>query len=298
MNQIYRSIGITRQGFHQRMDRWLRRQEQDQGVLAIIREVRQDHQRMSVVKIYHRMKPQGLGLRRFTQIAREYGLMIDRKRNRRRTTDSSGVERFANLVSEKELTGLNQVWVSDITYIEVAEQFYYLTLVMDAYSRRILGYEVSKRLLTIQTTIPALKKALRLRGINNYHKALIFHSDGGGQYFSRAFCKLTEKRGILNSMGKTAYENAKAERVIGTLKHEYLNHVHIRNYRVLKKEVTKTVDLYNTERPHQMLDYKTPTEFELSTYPHKFTKEKRSKKENINNNSNVLTRKTVNAFCT
>ena len=297
MNEIYRSIGITKQAFHQRMNRWLRRQELEQGVVQIIEQVREDHPRMSVKKIYAMMQVVGLGLNRFTAIAREHGLMIEVKRNQRRTTNSLGVTRFADLVTGREVTGVNQIWVSDITYVEVGNKFCYATLIMDAYSRRILGYSVSKSLRTVVTTIPALKHAFNLRGIDHYQQQLIMHSDGGGQYYSKAFTGLTQMKGVRNSMGRVVYDNAKAERVIGTLKIEYLNYDTFCTIKGLRSSMERAVTKYNEQRPHNSLNGKTPLSFELSTNSQIFTKEKRSKKENhINDDNNMFIRKTVNAF--
>ena len=97
------------------------------------------------------------------------------KRSYHRTTDWLGVTRFENLITSMELTGVNQVWVSDITYYRIGERFYYITFILDLYSRFIVGYAASNSLLTSQTTIPSLKMALKLRKPD---PGLIFHSDG------------------------------------------------------------------------------------------------------------------------
>lgn len=296
MNEIYRSIGTSKQAFHQLMSRWSKRKEYEQNLLHIVSHIRMDHPGMSVKKMFRRMRPSEVGMRRFCSIARENGLMLEKKRNYRRTTNSNGVVKFANLIKDRELTGINQIWVSDITYIELSDKFYYLTIIMDAYSRRILGHQLSRRLYTSQTTIPAIKKAIRMRKLKKSNANLIFHSDGGGQYYSRDFQQLTASYGIIHSMADNVYENAKAERVIGTIKNEYLKYSTITHYRQLGHEINKGVRKYNTSRPHQALSYLSPEEFEISTNPHKPTKEKRNKKENINDYYNMLNSKTVNVF--
>src|SRR5690606_19883784 len=113
------------------------------------------------------------------------------------------------LVTGRELTGVNQVWVSDITYYEMNCKFYYLTFIMDQYSRRIIGYSASHTLRTEDTTVAALKMALgRLKGDQGVRP--IIHSDGGGQYYSKEFLSLTN--GCLrNSMCKNVYGNPHAE---------------------------------------------------------------------------------------
>src|SRR6185369_4092064 len=112
------------------------------------------------------------------------GFKLKLKRNPQRTTNSLGVTRFKNHLQAKELTGINQAWVSDITYYRIANKFYYLTFIMDQYSRLIVGYSASKTLCTCDTTVPALKMAKRSRK-GAALDGLILHSDGGGQYYSK-----------------------------------------------------------------------------------------------------------------
>ena len=117
------------------------------------------------------------------------------KRAFHKTTNSLGVTRFENLIIDFKLTGVNQVWASDITYYRIGERFYYLTFILDLYSRFIVGYTVSVGMLTEQTTIPALNMALKLREPT---QGLIFHSDGGGQYYCKKFLAITKSRLIEN----------------------------------------------------------------------------------------------------
>jgi putative transposase len=180
---------------------------------------------------------------------------------RRRTTDSSGVIRFDNLIKDLEITMINQVWQSDISYFEVNGKFYYLTFIIDSYSRKIVGHQVSDRLFTEQTTLKALQKALKNRGYN-IPKGLVFHSDGGGQYYDKAFLSLSQKYEMQNSMCEFAWENGKAERINGVIKNNYLKHRNITTYDELIKEVDRSVYLYNEEKPHIKLKRLTPNQFE------------------------------------
>lgn len=150
---------------------------------------------------------------------------------------------------------------SDITYFEVDGTFYYITFVIDAFSRRIVGYSVSNTLLTIETTIPALNMAIRCKKGQSM-KGLIFHSDGGGQYYCKEFLKITQKNGIRNSMCVDPWENGKAERINGVIKNNYLIHRDIQSYDALTKEVARAVRLYNYEKPHIKLNRLTPIAFE------------------------------------
>ena len=199
-----------------------------------------------------------MGRDRFFAWYRENGFTVMPTKNWRRTTDSSGVIRFDNLIDHIELTHVNQVWVSDITYYEMDTRFYYLTFVMDQYSRKIKGYHVSKSLHTNQTTIPAVKMALKER---SHDQTPIIHSDGGGQYYSKSFLELTHKK-LINSMGKSAYENPHAERLNRTIKNSYLSSYKPVNFRELQILLRKAVTMYNEGKPHDGLKGLTPIEFE------------------------------------
>jgi len=181
MNEVYRVLGTSKQNFHQGVDRLLMQQMEREQLLVILYQVRKDHPKMSCRDMYRMIRPQYMGRDRFEAFCKEEGFSVELKRNFRRTTNSLGVTRFPNLVQGLKLTGVNQVWVSDITYYEMTNRFYYLTFIMDLYSRKIIGYSVSDNLLTDNTTIPALNKAINTRQGQNL-TSLIFHSDGGGQY--------------------------------------------------------------------------------------------------------------------
>ena len=224
--------------------------------------MRKDHPGMNVRDIYFKMRPGSMGRDRFEQLCRQLGLGVARCRNLRRTTNSSGVKRFENRICERQVTVINEVWQSDITYYELKGRFYYLTFIQDACSRMIVGYSISKSLHTHATTIPALQMALVKRGGSKRLKGLILHSDGGGQYYSDEFLKLTRRAGIINSMGKMAQENGMAERLNGVIKNNYLRYKSMNTFEDLVKQVDRTVHLYNVEKPHKSLQRKTPFQFE------------------------------------
>jgi transposase InsO family protein len=211
--------------------------------------------------MYFKINPVFVGRDRFEAICREYGFMVGLRKSSRRTTDSSGVVRFDNLLKDKQLTGINQAWSSDITYFEIDNTFYYITFILDCYSRRILGHQVSARLFTDQTSLPALKKAIKVRGVN-LPEGIIFHSDGGGQYYDQDFLDLTKRFGFKNSMCEYAFENGKAERLNGVIKNNYLKHWEINDVGDLTKAVDRAVHLYNTDKPHSSLHRNTPISFE------------------------------------
>jgi transposase InsO family protein len=300
-------IGISKQGYHQWLERRVKTQSEQKQLLLIIHQLRQQHPTMGCRDMYHKLKPISMGRDAFESFCREENLMVARMKNWRRTTDSNGTTRFDNLMESLQLTAINQLWQSDITYFELNNKFYYITFIIDAFSRRIVGHQCSKSLSTETTTLPALKMAIALRSQNNL-KGLIFHSDGGGQYYDKEFLKLTAQHQINNSMCEYAWEIGIAERINGVIKNNYLIHRDIKHFEQLVKEVDRSVHLYNSDKPHIALQRKAPIIFEneYNCYAKKSEEEKgahkalfTSKEYNIQNNLNIknkLQLKTVNVI--
>ncbi len=259
MNQIYRYTGYSKQAFHQKMDRWLGEHEQQLLLLPIIAELRQEHPGVAARILHLIHRPKNIGRDKFEKFCFEHGFKLDRLRAYKRTTDSSGVIRFPNLIAGNEFTGINQAWSSDITYYQIDETVYYITFIIDLFSRRIVGFSVSQRLLTEQTTLPALEMALVER---NPAAGLIFHSDGGGQYYCKEFLKLTTDYKIKNSMCDIVFENAHAERINGTIKNQYLKGYNPYSYLSLIEMTSRAVNNYNGIRPHTSLKKLSPIAFE------------------------------------
>ena len=137
LNKLYRSIGLSKQAFHRRMDRYLQERSTEEQILMLVYRVRQDHPTMGLRDMYFKITPTGLGRDRFEILCRQSGLMVERTHNLRRTTDSSGVVRFDNLLIGLLINKPNQVWQSDITYYELIGRFYYITFIIDAFTRVI-----------------------------------------------------------------------------------------------------------------------------------------------------------------
>ena len=289
MNRMYVTIGISKQAFHQWLGRSMVIFEEQENLLPILRQIRQDHPMMSCRQIYLKLKPETMGRDRFEVFCHANGFKVEQKTRRYKTTDSRGVIYFPNLLMIlDELSSVNQLWVSDITYFEIDKEVYYITFITDIYNREIVGYSASETLRTEHTTLPALRMAIRKRKPQKEH-GLIFHSDGGGQYYCKVFVTLTKTHGIKNSMGKTAYENPHAERINGIIKNYYLYPYQPRNYKELKTMLIKAVNLYNQDRPHQSLNGHSPHEFEeliakgILTKTWVINKKKKvSKKEKVN----------------
>jgi putative transposase len=258
---LYQSIGISKQAVHKYLERLCKNKSDMGQLLLIVYKIREDHPTMCCRDMYYKINPKFIGRDAFERFCKDYGLMSAIPKNYRKTTDSRGVTRFENLLENTTIADINQVWQSDITYYELSGMFYYITFIIDSFSRRIVGYNVSKRLTTEQTTLPSLEMAIKTRK-NAILEGLIFHSDGGGQYYDKEFLKLTRSQGIINSMCEYPWENGVSERINGVIKNNYLRHRNIKTYADLVKEVDRSVLLYNHEKPHIRLNRKTPFQFE------------------------------------
>ena len=261
MNRLYAVVGISKQALHKRLNRQISKMEELNYLIPIVDQVRSDHPKMALRYIYKLIEPKTLGRDAFEQQFAQLGYKVRIDRNFRRTTDSTGVIRFDNLIVDRELTHVNQAWVSDITYYEMNGKFFYLTFITDLYSRKIIGWSCSSTLRAEQTTIPALTKAFLTRK-NTELSGTIFHSDGGGQYYCKEFLSLTKKQGLDNSMGKTAYENPHAERLNGIIKNNYLKPYNPTTPIELRAALAKAVRMYNSQKPHSSIGGISPDQFE------------------------------------
>jgi transposase InsO family protein len=259
MNALFRSLGMSKQSFHQRLDRQISLLEETEELLLLVKQVRLDHPRMSSRQMYRLIKPARMGRDRFEVFCFENGFKVSIRRAYHRTTNSLGVTRFKNLLLSVELTGINQVWTSDITYYRIGEKFYYLTFFLDLYSRVIVGYSVAHDLRTLSTTMPAMKSALKRR---NAPPGLIIHSDGGGQYYCKEWLQLTSHHEMRNSMCESVFENSHAERINGIIKNDYLVGYGPENYEQLVSMTARAVTKYNHEKPHRSIGNISPNDFE------------------------------------
>lgn len=214
---------------------------------------------MSARIMYGKLNPTTMGRDKFEGFCFERGFRVNQPKNYRKTTDSSNTERFPNRIEGLELTRVNQVLVSDITYYEMNGRFSYLTFIMDLYTREIVGFHDSKSLRTKETSLPAMKMAEKRFGKEAF-KGAIFHSDGGGQYYAKEFLTLTSDLGMVNSMAEEVYQNSHAERINGIIKNSYLAGYNPQNEAELKKDLARAVFNYNTSKPHGSLKGRTPAE--------------------------------------
>ena len=219
--------------------------------------------RLGTRKLYHLLKDNfrsdgiSIGRDRLFDLLRQEGLLVNKKKKYIKTTDSKHwMHKYPNLINRLVITGPEQVWVADITYIAVGDDYCYLHLITDAYSKKIVGYHVSET-LAASATVEALKMALKNR---QYSRPVIHHSDRGLQYCSAAYVKVLSKNRIAISMTENGspYENAIAERVNGILKDEFGLDEIFDNLGQLQQQVAQSINIYNTLRPHESNHLLTP----------------------------------------
>ncbi|AYB30991.1 IS3 family transposase [Chryseolinea soli] len=262
--RLCRLLGITSQAYYQHFKHQNSQQTTLKVVLSQVYKIRDRHPRMGGRKIYrmiqsflheHQIK---MGRDAFFKLLEINNLLVVRKKRKVFTTNSQHhFHKYPNLIKQCIPDRVNQLWVSDITYWKINSGYVYISLITDAYSRKIIGYHVAKT-LEATGTVQALKMALRT--IQTKPISLIHHSDRGLQYCCRQYTQLLRDSLIQISMTENGdpYENALAERVNGILKEEYLNEYSVHNLNQAKMTMDLVVRLYNEERPHMSCGYQTP----------------------------------------
>ncbi len=254
-------VGINRQLYYRSF--WINRKKQSKAeqALSLIKDIRMQMPRIGARKLYYMLEPSlkelHIGRDKLFKILRVNQMLIKRKRNYRITTDSHHrFHKHKNLIENIVLERPEQVFVSDITYLGGRENNCYLSLVTDAYSKKIMGYDVSNSLAT-EGSLRALTMAVKQR---RYKGELIHHSDRGLQYCSNIYQKVLKKKCIKPSMTESydPYSNAIAERVNGILKQEFLLEDYKVDISTMKLLVKSAVHTYNTKRPHWSCYMNTP----------------------------------------
>ena len=258
MNSVYHISGVSKQAVHKHNRAYIDYSDRLQELITQVDEIRSIHPGCGLEKLYDSLRPPWLGRDKFISVFMELGYRVRRTKNYRRTTVPSTLY-YPNLIEGLLVWDKNRVWQTDITYYQVGDRFYYLTFIIDIYTKVIRGYKVSDH-MRADANLAALKMALtEAQGITG----IIHHSDRGSQFVDSDYRSLLIKHGFQLSMGLIAQENAYAERVNGIIKNEYLVYRSINTFRQLKKEVASAIDHYNNKRIHRSLPNKqTPREFE------------------------------------
>lgn len=209
--------------------------------------------------------------KRVRRLMREDNLLCVRRRSFVRTTDSRhGFTVYPNLARQMGLTDINQLWVADITYIRLQAEFVYLAVILDAYSRRVIGWELS-RSLSAEVALGALRMALTGR---RFAPGLVHHSDRGVQYASGDYTQLLRDHQVQISMSRRGnpYDNAQAESFMKTLKYEEVHRSDYRDECDARSGIGRFLEkVYNQKRLHSALNYVPPAEFESSLMKTKVT---------------------------
>ena len=255
MNQLYNTIGISKQAVFQYEKRQGIIDQKVNQLILEADELREDHPGCGVEKMYQTLNPEFIGRDRFVDMMMALGYRLKKVRNYKRTTIASK-KFYPNLIKGLQLNKPNSIWQSDITYIPINGKHYYAVFIIDVYTKKIVGYKVSDN-MRAEANLQALKMALKQ---NN--PPLIHHSDRGSQYTYKAYIKLLKANNTTISMSFSGLDNAYAERINRTIKEEYLNHWNPKTFNELKRDVNKAVKNYNTKRQHKNLPKMNPTEFE------------------------------------
>ena len=257
-------FGVNRQVYYRKKRSFSKRRYIAQQVVDLVQEQRMRMPRVGTRKLYYlledKLKALGVGRDKLFAILKANHMLMKPKRSYRKTTDSHHrFRKHKNLIQELTLLKPEQVWVSDITYIGSRPNHRYLALVTDAYSKKIMGFDLSSS-LSAGGAIRAMKKSLKQRSYKN--KDLIHHSDRGLQYCCDDYQEVLLKNKIKCSMTESydPYANAIAERVNGILKQEFMLEEYELGLPVMKEIVKESIDIYNNERPHLSCHMNTPSQ--------------------------------------
>lgn len=263
LTEMCRMAGVSRAAFH-RYESDHHPLERDTALRDRIQQLALDHRHYGYRRILALLKREGWDVnhKRVLRLMREDNLLSLRARRFTATTNSSHeLSVYPNLAGQTAINGINQLWAADITYIRLREEFIYAAIVLDAYSRRVIGWAVEKNLQS-SLALHALDQALSSREVST---ELIHHSDRGVQYASAEYTMRLRSAGIRISMSRigTPWDNAKAESFMRTLKAEQVDGRQYRNLEEARGSLAAFIEeYYNQRRLHSALGYRSPAEFE------------------------------------
>ena len=269
VSRMCRALEASRSGYYGwRHGKESKRSEQNRTVLVEIKKVHEEsREAYGAVKTWRELEAQGIvcGRHRVARLRRQAGIEARRKRRFRITTQSrAGVIAAENKLNRCfEVGKVDRAWVGDITFIATGSGWLYLAVLLDLYSRRVVGWAMSER-IDQQLVLDALIMAL---GQCPAQPGLIHHSDQGRQYSSTAYVEMLKKHGMVQSMSRrgNCYDNAVAESFFSSLKNELVHHCSFKTREEARTAVFEYIEVfYNRQRRHQSLDYVSPVDYERS----------------------------------
>lgn len=263
-------FGVTRQAYYQNKKKAIRSSIVEEVLIQEVLNIRQLHPRMGGRKLFHVLQPfiiehrLKIGRDAFFTILNNYNLLVKRRKRYHVTTNSNHwMRKYPNLIKEIVPLKPNHIWVSDITYWKTKNKHLYISFITDAFSRKIVGYQVAETMEAVES-VKALKMALKT--LPTDVQGLLHHSDRGSQYCSSKYVKLLRKNKVAISMTENGdpLENSIAERINGIIKGEYLFNYKINRLKEARQTLSSVVKLYNNKRPHTSINYLTPNEVHQS----------------------------------
>lgn len=270
VERLCRQFGKTRQSFYEKSLHYEERLEEEFIVIEMVSEIRREMPKIGTHKLYQMLKNvfrnQGLKVGRDSlyRILQDNKMIVKPKKRYVKTTDSKHwMKKYPNLIRGFIPTEPEQLWVADITYIQVHDDFNFLSLITDEYSKQIMGYCLHPTLES-KGCLSALEMAFSIRTKST---PLIHHSDRRTQYCCNEYVEMLQSNEIKISMTENGdpYENAIAERVNGILKTEFELHNGFNNRKQAIAAVKNSIATYNEKRPHMSCDYLTPIEAHSKT---------------------------------
>lgn len=262
LNSLYRLLGLSKQAVHG----WQKRQEvfnkRLSDLIPKVEVVRKLHPGCELEKLYYVLQPSFMGRDKFVNTFMDLGYGVVPPKNHIKTTIPAHCA-YKNLIQGMLIREVGSVVQSDITYFLLHGKFYYLVFIIDVFSKRIVGAQVSDY-MRATANLKALRQMIRLRGAGKL-SGMIHHSDRGSQYVCKQYTNTLKQHACKISRSLSAQENAYAERVNGIIKNEYFNVWKISDFKALKRRFKQSVKHYNEQRIHNHLPPKmSPVTFETA----------------------------------
>ena len=267
--QMCTLAGFSRSGYYRSLEPVPGQSQEDLKLRDAMHRVALEWPAYGSRRIGKELRDQGwrVNRKRLQRLMRQDNLLCVAKRKFVITTDSGHpLPVYPNLPPTMEVAGLNQLWIADITYIRLDEEFVYLAVILDAYSRRVIGWNLDDTMAE-SLTLTALQMALSGREVT---AGLVHHSDRGVQYAASAYTQMLKDNGIAVSMSRKGnpWDNAACESFMKTLKHEEVHRTEYRNLADARTRIGQFVEsIYNGRRLHSSLAYRSPNQFERSLTP-------------------------------